>query len=89
MLPNTFADGAVLIATQIRKKVNGLNIPHVYSSVAYHVTLSMGVATRIPIPGQPASDLIHCADELLYAAKGNGRNQIRSELEEMIRPAIK
>ena len=84
MLPNTLANGAVLVATQIREKVNGLNILHAYSSVAYHVTLSMGVATRIPVAGQPAFDLIHCADELLYAAKGNGRNQIRSELGEMI-----
>jgi PleD family two-component response regulator len=59
---------------------NSMNIPHAFSPVADHVTLSLGVATVIPLVGQPLFDLIRCADEFLYAAKRNGRNQIKSGL---------
>ena len=72
------------IANQIQGKMQHLNIPHGYSTVADHVTLSLGVATLIPRAGQPLFDLIRRADELLYAAKRNGRNQIKSGLEETV-----
>ncbi|MEW5718567.1 MAG: diguanylate cyclase, partial [Chloroflexota bacterium] len=52
--------------------------------VADHVTLSLGVATLIPLAGQPLFDLIRRADECLYIAKRNGRNQIKSGLEETV-----
>jgi diguanylate cyclase (GGDEF)-like protein len=84
LLPDTDAAGAVQIANQIQGKMQHLNIPHGYSTVADHVTLSLGVATLIPRAGQPLFDLIRRADELLYAAKRNGRNQIKSGLEETV-----
>jgi len=80
VLPATDAKEALTIANHIREKVHNLNILHAYSSAADCVTFSMGVATLIPKRRQPASVLISNADKLLYTAKKNGRNQIKSSL---------
>lgn len=74
LLPDTDANGALWVASRLREEVNGLNIPHAYSLVADHLTLSIGVSTLVPVVGQPPFDLIRRADEFLYAAKQNGRN---------------
>jgi diguanylate cyclase (GGDEF)-like protein/PAS domain S-box-containing protein len=81
VLPDTDARGALCFANKIREEVKRLNIHHSFSSAARQVTMSMGVATIIPQHGQTSSDLIQVADELLYAAKQNGRNQVRGKLE--------
>ncbi|MGB5733901.1 MAG: diguanylate cyclase, partial [Thiohalocapsa sp.] len=44
------------------------------SGQALRVTVSIGVATRRPSESMEA--LIRRADEALYAAKNNGRNQV-------------
>ena len=77
VLPDTDPAGAVMLAGKIMKSMERLNLPHFHSSVADHVTLSMGVATMVPKKGQPASDLVRLADDLLYAAKQDGRNRIK------------
>jgi len=77
LLPDTDAEGALWVANLLQGEVSRLSIPHAYSSVADHVTLSIGVATMVPVVGQLPFDLIRRADELLYAAKQNGRNQVR------------
>jgi diguanylate cyclase (GGDEF)-like protein len=82
VLPDTDMKGALWFGNQLLEKVNALHTPHAHSAVADHVTLSLGVATLVPIVGQPAFELIRRADECLYAAKRNGRNQIRSGVEE-------
>jgi diguanylate cyclase (GGDEF)-like protein/PAS domain S-box-containing protein len=78
VLPGTDLAGALVVADKIRDVVNRTNIPHPYSSVAEHVTFSFGVASLVPKEGQPSSEIIGRADELLYAAKHSGRNQVRS-----------
>jgi diguanylate cyclase (GGDEF)-like protein/PAS domain S-box-containing protein len=80
ILPDTDFDGAMWVANRIQQKVNDMNIPYSFSSVSDRVTISIGVATLIPSPGQLLSDLIQNADKLLYIAKQNGRNQIRGQL---------
>jgi PleD family two-component response regulator len=40
------------------------------------MTISIGCATVIPKPEQHASALIQIADEALYNAKRNGRDQL-------------
>ena len=77
ILPETDSKGAVALAERIKERVKAVNIPHFSSSVADHVTLSFGVATMIPESRQDPSDLIRLADGLLYAAKENGRDQVR------------
>jgi diguanylate cyclase (GGDEF)-like protein len=82
LLPETDASGAAWMANQLLETMKELNLPHAHSQVADHVTLSMGVVTLIPLVGQSSSDLVRSADELLYEAKQNGRNQFRSRYRE-------
>jgi diguanylate cyclase (GGDEF)-like protein/PAS domain S-box-containing protein len=77
ILPETDSSGAVALAERIRERMEAASMPHFSSPVADHVTISFGVATTIPEPLQKPSDLIRLADRLLYAAKQNGRDQVR------------
>lgn len=56
-------------------RLTGLAIPHSCSTVSAVVTLSIGLATIIPRNGLHLEDLIRAADEALYQAKHQGRNQ--------------
>ena len=66
------------MAQRVQDKIKLVRVAHGYSQAADYVTLSMGVASIIPNDDQTQLDLINSADELLYAAKRNGRNQIKS-----------
>jgi diguanylate cyclase (GGDEF)-like protein len=78
LMPDTDADGCIYIANLVQENLKLINIPHAFSNAADHVTLSIGAATMIPKDEQTPFDLIKSADELLYLAKHNGRNQIRT-----------
>ena len=78
ILPSTDLRGALAIANTVRNRLEQAAVPHYYSSVADHVTLSFGVATLVPETGQTPSLLIQLADDLLYSAKQNGRDRILS-----------
>lgn len=77
LLPGTDAKGAKKIAARIHSEVTGLEIAHPDSSVSPFVTISLGVATTIPDKMQRPDTLLHEADQALYYAKNNGRNQIK------------
>jgi len=78
LLPNTLAKDAARLAEQVRSQVEALQIPHADSSVSRWVTLSLGVASDIPIPNTSPDQLISSADKALYAAKSTGRNTFHS-----------
>ena len=80
VLPNTAVDGAERVARDIQKRVAALHIPHADSPVSSTVTLSMGCADTIPDPDRSPRHLIERADEALYNAKNNGRNQMVSAI---------
>ncbi|MCS6812299.1 MAG: diguanylate cyclase [Cyanobacteria bacterium] len=75
ILPNTTAMGGYHVAEAMRQAVQSLNIPHEQSSVANSVTLSAGVASVVPTPNKTTAMLIASADQALYKAKNQGRNQ--------------
>lgn len=75
ILPVTDAMGALAVADKIRTSVANLNIPHEKSKVAGHVSLSLGVAAVVPDSTKDPLALVKEADEGLYLAKANGRNQ--------------
>lgn len=75
ILPNTHGEGAAKVAEQIRLKIGNLQIPHAYSLVDKYVTVSLGVTCVIPTESETLEQLIFIADQALYYAKGNGRNQ--------------
>lgn len=76
LLPGTDAAGAMKLAETLRQSVEALKLPHDYSEVASVVTVSLGVATFLPIEGNKCSTLIEKADVALYEAKKSGRNRI-------------
>jgi diguanylate cyclase (GGDEF)-like protein/PAS domain S-box-containing protein len=82
VLPGTGEQRAVKVAQRIADEVAGLSIPHESSSVAGHVTVSIGVATEVPEKGREYSDLISRADRCLYAAKDQGRNRVVALLDD-------
>jgi diguanylate cyclase (GGDEF)-like protein len=76
VLSNTQLEGAQAVAQAMRDRINQLQLPHAASEVADHVTLSIGVAYLPQVADQSPSTLIKFADEALYQAKQQGRNQI-------------
>nr|WP_277882102.1 diguanylate cyclase [Phormidium tenue] len=77
VLPNTDLEGAETVAEDIRIMIRSHRIPHEKSVVAKVVTLSLGVASAQPASGGSFADLIKQADEALYVAKNEGRDQVR------------
>jgi len=75
ILPNTNTEHALVVAEYIREAVEGLTLPHAKSDVSQYVTISLGVAGLIPGAETTLKDLINQADNALYSAKRQGRNQ--------------
>jgi two-component system, cell cycle response regulator len=76
LLPNTDLAGAIELAEQARLAVKCLCIRHDTSLVGAYVSLSLGVASLIPIAGSQTQDLISNADDALYKAKHEGRDRL-------------
>lgn len=77
LLPNTDSKGAKIIAQHILAKVRMLEIPHQQSKFAM-VTASVGAFTCHSKEAQELTELVELADQALYRAKANGRNQFCS-----------
>lgn len=75
VLPNTDVDGAVKLAEVLCKKIRSLNIPHAHSEVSEHLTISLGITSKVACEGSSPTDLIAMADEALYQAKESGRDR--------------
>jgi two-component system cell cycle response regulator len=65
------SEEAYLLAERVRQEVEGLSFD--LGDAVIRITISGGVASRFHDETQ--EDLMHRADELLYKAKKNGRNQ--------------
>lgn len=78
VLNETDKSGAMIVAQKIRNDINELSLPHGYSYIAPHITLSLGVATIIPSQSYSIKEFINRADKALYKAKKRGRNIVVS-----------
>lgn len=72
LLPSMEEREALVVAERIRAAVEASPLPE----PSHQITLSIGVATYRP--GMTADELLKAADTQVYAAKNNGRNQVRT-----------
>ncbi|MEA5534112.1 diguanylate cyclase domain-containing protein [Crocosphaera sp. XPORK-15E] len=75
ILPNTNQNGALEVANSIQTAITQHQIAHSHSPIGY-ITLSMGLATMIPSIDTKFEQLVQNADDALFLAKKQGRNQI-------------
>ncbi len=76
VLTNTELKDAVHLAQTVLEQVEAKALRHEHSKVKPYVTISAGVACRIPSQEDDFFDLFNAADKKLYEAKANGRNQV-------------
>ncbi|AEJ20448.1 ligand-binding sensor domain-containing diguanylate cyclase [Gracilinema caldarium] len=77
LLPHTDKAGAEIMAKEILQNIRDLQIPHETSFVLPVLTISIGMVTLIPEPGQDPASIVEKADKALYQAKAEGRNCYR------------
>lgn len=80
LLPETTADGAVLVAHRLHESVRKLALMNQGSPFDRLLTVSIGIAICIPTHGVKSADLYEAADQALYTAKDQGRNRTYSVL---------
>ncbi|MBF0194181.1 MAG: PleD family two-component system response regulator [Magnetococcales bacterium] len=78
VLPQVQLHGAEAIAKKMRRVIADLKIDHPTSETADYLTISLGCASIFPTRGSSWKPLLKAADEMLYSAKNNGRNQYKS-----------
>lgn len=76
ILPSTDHEGAMALAETIRQGIEDLGIPHERSIVADSVTVSIGALTVESTEGLDSQSFLQACDDLLYQAKGEGRNRV-------------
>ena len=76
VLPSCDMAGAAAVAERIRRQVETLHARE-NSALAAPVSVSIGLAAMCDARGSTPADLLRAADQAMYDAKHNGRNQVR------------
>lgn len=76
LLPETDAQGAYAVASNIYKSIERLEIQHEKSLISSQVTISLGITVYRGESNISQQELLSYADQALYRAKRLGRNQI-------------
>ena len=90
IMPDTNLTGAINLAERIHSGIRELKISNPGSKVSKFLTVSIGVASTIPAVDDTCMDLIYTCDKVLYRAKSDGRNIIRTKevLEKNPKPKL-
>jgi diguanylate cyclase (GGDEF)-like protein len=75
VLPETNQEGAITVAQTICSAIRSLAIPHQASKISETITISIGIASLVPVSNLRPDYLTEQADKALYLAKQQGRNQ--------------
>ncbi|MDD2717404.1 MAG: diguanylate cyclase [Candidatus Wallbacteria bacterium] len=79
ILPEIDGTGLENMAAELARNVVALKVPHQKSVAAEFVTISIGGVTSIPDQScSGPQELVEAADTMLYKAKADGRNCIRT-----------
>ena len=81
LLPGTSLEAARAMAQLCLDGIEALALPHAGSCTASALTVSIGVASMLPVAGADPSMLVDAADAALYRAKKEGRNQFGLQTE--------
>ena len=76
LLPSLDQESALVVAEKLRKAVVDAALVHENSATAPHVTISVGLTTTTAEDEETTETLLKLADDNLYKAKENGRNQV-------------
>ena len=82
LLPDTNMEGARGIAEKIRAGVEGMQIEHSGSQNNNFVTISLGVASKLPVNMEKFDSFVESADKAMYRAKSEGRNRVEAALRQ-------
>lgn len=74
VLPGTSADGAEHVGECIRRTIANLNFDRI--AEGFRITVSVGIHGGVPDYSENHENWVRYADEALYYAKANGRNQV-------------
>jgi diguanylate cyclase (GGDEF)-like protein len=85
LLPATTADGAAVVADNIRACFDMLRAEHDVPAA----NVSIGIACRVPSAGETFGDLLAAADGALYRAKENGRNRTEIAPEPLVKRKLR
>lgn len=78
LLPETDEDGARDVAQACLQAIRGLGIAHCGSASSTIVTASAGVGTVTVGRGTEPAGFVRAVDQVLYAAKQNGRDRVQA-----------
>jgi len=76
VLPGTDIEGAMTVAKTMKDCIIALKIPHQGTSIGECISISLGVSSNSNNDIEAPQVLLKKADEALYKAKKNGRNQV-------------
>jgi diguanylate cyclase (GGDEF)-like protein len=77
ILAETDAPGAMVVAENLRARIEAFEQEAEIWPLGDHITISVGVAATLAAPESSATHLLAAADEALYHAKAAGRNCVK------------
>ena len=78
ILAETDKEGAIVVAENIRRAIEGLRFPDEEGDTTHNVTVSIGVSSY-PADTKEMNDLVKLADDALYSAKREGKNRVGAQ----------
>lgn len=76
VLPGVDESRAYALAEEFRSEITNSRIPHELAQPWRYLTVSIGVASRLPRVDVAPQRLLEAADRALYTAKHSGRNRV-------------
>jgi len=77
ILPETDNKGALALAEELRENISKCEIT--FNGTVINLTISLGISTYIQQKNVQPEHLFAAADQALYQAKDNGRNQVKQQ----------
>lgn len=77
ILPETDSKGAIALAEELRESIETCQIS--YNNIVIKLTISCGISTYLQQKNVKPEHIFEVADQALYKAKDNGRNQVNQQ----------